>query len=113
MIITVAQKMSEKGNLIVLPDKDAPPALRVIRGNGDCAHRERVIETRSRKVLCARCKVELDPIAVLAELAQDGSMLVILRRQRSSLKAEITRMTQTRDKLRTQVRRLKKRLDDE
>lgn len=105
----LAMAKSPKGKLILLPRKDAIP-LQVIRGSDECRHAERHVDAEARRVHCASCKVELDPIAVLVDLASDGNMLAFVRRQLVRVRSDVESLEGRRKRLRAQIRQLKDEL---
>jgi hypothetical protein len=98
-----------KGKLILLPRKDAVP-LQVIRGKNECRHAERHVDADARRIYCAGCKIELDPIAVLVELAGDGTMLAFVRNQLKRVQADVEAFSARRTRLRGQLRRLREEI---
>lgn len=74
------------------PSPAAPPALTIERhfgrAEGDCFEHAAVVNERTRRVHCRRCKVELDPIETIVKIAADYEAWVAIHAERRRLETE-------------------------
>lgn len=71
-----------------------------------CWHRESIVDAEARRVQCGTCHVDLDPIAVLAEIARQGEWVLALRKEKRKLEGEIDALKADAKRLRDQRKRL-------
>ena len=91
---------------------DAPPAVTLERGYhhvGPCANYQHcaAVDARARAIKCSRCGADLDPFAVLEEVAKHHewhkgllSEVAQKRRELAALTDEVAKMRATRNALR-------------
>lgn len=75
---------------------------------GACRHRQSHFDRLARRVWCRDCGVDLDPIAVIADLAGEWDRLLDARRETARLHKEIADLEAQRKRLRDAVRRAEK-----
>lgn len=76
---------------------------------GACRHRQSHFDRSARRVWCRDCKVELDPISVIADLASEWDRLLDARRETARLRQEIGELEKKRKSLRDAIGRAEKK----
>lgn len=70
-----------------------PPTVEVVRGGGQCFHKQVTVDEQARKVHCARCGDEMDPFRALLDFAQrmqlEGGWLKRLRTEKRSVATRV------------------------
>lgn len=91
---------------------DGIPAMAIVRGivAGTCGTAPRhaaVVDERSRRVQCSRCKADLDPFEVLGDVARHFAQHTYLlaensrlEREKAALESEVRRLREARNSLR-------------
>lgn len=74
--------MSDDAEVINIVDRlgELPPVRRTYRGGvRPCGHRKTALDVDQRRIYCADCDVELDPIEVLDMVSRSGTRFVRMR----------------------------------
>lgn len=77
-----------------------------------CSHPNAVVDNLARRVTCAGCSVDLDPIEVLAKIAADATWVQHMRREKKELEQEIEKLKTERNNLRQGMKRISKGKND-
>jgi hypothetical protein len=111
----VSDRDDKPQKLLVLPVKPkrvVPADLKLVQGHdaeSRCEHHQAMVDAHARTVRCVNCKVAIDPIRRLDDIARDASWVARMRLEKAALDREIEELRNQRATLKAAVRRAKGR----
>jgi len=102
---------SEQDNVIPLdPDVREPWLEREIQKRDRCRHIRVVVSAEERRVYCRACGADLDPIAVLLEIAHRERQLYHSRRDVAKARKQLAMLKDDEKKTKARLKRARERL---